>query len=116
MPAVAERGVCVVAPAPILTLTIERSTDGGEEVDVYARLGSDLRANDVAVICDLQRALLRAALEGGVDVAKISHRELIEDGWATGVEDGEIVSGMQRLCEAGARNVVVSRGRGGALA
>ena len=82
----------------------------------YTRLAADLRANDVTVVCDLQGELLRAALEGGVDLAKISHSELIEDGWAASDDEREIVAGMERLHEAGARNVVVSRAKSGALA
>jgi 1-phosphofructokinase len=103
-----EHGVCV--------LTGTQRQDSVLPATTYTRLASDLAANDVTVLCDLQGALLRAALEGGVDIAKISHHELIEDGWASGDGRDEILAGAERLREAGARNVVVSRADGGALA
>jgi 1-phosphofructokinase len=103
-----EHGVCVLTGTQRQHAVLPDTT--------YTRLASDLAANDVTVLCDLQGTLLHAALEGGVDLAKISHHELIEDGWATGDGREEILAGAERLREAGARNVVVSRAGGGALA
>jgi 1-phosphofructokinase len=103
-----ERGVCVLTGTHRQGSVLPDST--------YTRLASDLRANEVSVLCDLQGDPLRAALEGGIDLVKISHDELVEDGWATGDEVAEIVEGMRRLRDAGACEVVVSRAKGGALA
>ena len=77
--------------------------------DTFRRLVADLRQNQITVIADLSGDPLRAALEGGVDVLKLSHEELIADGWSktSGVE--AISDGIQRLCDAGAGSVVVSR-------
>jgi 1-phosphofructokinase len=103
-----ELGLCLLTGTHRQETVLPEST--------YTRLASDLHANEVDVVCDLQGELLRAALEGGVDLVKISHEELIEDGWAAGDGTDELVRGMERLREAGAGDVVVSRASGGALA
>jgi 1-phosphofructokinase len=103
-----ERGVCV--------LTGTHRQDSVLPDSIYTRLASDLRANGVSVLCDLRGSQLRAALHGRIDLVKISHEELVEDGWATRDEVAEIIEGMRRLHDAGARDVVVSRAKGGALA
>jgi 1-phosphofructokinase len=103
-----ERGLCV--------LTGTHRQDSVLPESIYTRLASDLHANGVDLVCDLQGDLLRAALHGGIDLVKISHEELIEDGWAAGDSSAELVEGMQRLREAGAVDVVVSRASGGAVA
>lgn len=77
--------------------------------DTFRRLVSDLRANHITVIADLSGEPLRAALEGGVDVLKLSHEELLADGWATTSGVDAIATGITRLQGAGARAVVVSR-------
>jgi 1-phosphofructokinase len=84
--------------------------------DTYTRLAADLRSNDVAVVCDAQGDVLRAALAGGIDVLKISENEIIEDGWASGESTGEVAEGIRRLCDAGAGDVIVSRADRGVLA
>src|SRR5690606_6896999 len=48
----------------------------GESVispDVYRRLAADLRQHDCTVMIDLAGARLNAALDGGVDIVKLSH-------------------------------------------
>src|SRR5262245_45657568 len=45
--------------------------------EIYTRLARDLRANGARVVADLSGTALAAALEGGVDLLKISHEELI---------------------------------------
>jgi 1-phosphofructokinase len=103
-----DAGVCV------LTGTHRQGTvlpDG-----TYERLAADLRANDAVVVVDLQGEFLREALAGGVDIAKLSEDELVEDGWAKGREDDDVIAGMERIAEAGDCDVVVSRAEGGALA
>ncbi len=79
------------------------------DVDVYRRLAADLHANGRTVIADLCGAALGAALDGGLDVLKISHEELIADGYAAGDGYEELVSGVRQLKEAGAEHVLLSR-------
>jgi 1-phosphofructokinase len=102
------QGLCVLTGTHLQDSVLPAST--------YTRLAADLRANDVTVICDLRGELLRAALEGGVDLAKISHSELVEDGWAKGEDVEQLREGIERVRTAGATDVVVSRADGGALA
>jgi 1-phosphofructokinase len=103
-----EAGVCVLAGTHRQDSVLPEGT--------YQRLASDLRVNGVAVVVDLQGAPLREALEGGVDIVKVSEDELVEDDWATGREDDEVIAAIDRIAEAGAVDVVVSRAEGGALA
>ena len=103
-----ERGTCVLTGTHRQEDVLPAST--------YTRLAADLRANGVTVICDLRGGLLRAALEGGVDIVKISEDELLEDGWSEQPELDGIARGIERLQAAGAGDVIVSRADGGALA
>jgi 1-phosphofructokinase len=82
----------------------------------FQRLAADLRANGCSIVVDLQGELLCEALEGGADVVKISEEEIVEDGWAESAEDRALIAGVERLEQAGAGDVVVSRAAGGALA
>jgi 1-phosphofructokinase len=77
--------------------------------EVYRRLAGDLRSNGRAVVADLSGDTLRAALDGGLTVLKVSHEELERDGWATAGDRASLVSAMTELVKAGAANVVVSR-------
>ncbi|NYI03644.1 1-phosphofructokinase family hexose kinase [Allostreptomyces psammosilenae] len=77
--------------------------------DAYRRLAHDLRSNGKRVIVDLTGPLLEASLAGGVDLLKISHEEVLDDGRAAGDEPRELVPAMRRLREQGADTVVVSR-------
>jgi 1-phosphofructokinase len=103
-----EAGVCVLSGTHRQGPVVRDGT--------YERLAADLRANGVAIVVDLQGALLHEALEGGTDVIKISEDELVEDGWATGPRDGDVAAGIERLAAAGAGDIVVSRAEGGAMA
>ena len=78
-------------------------------VDVYRRLADDLRANDTAVVADLSGEQLSAALEGGLDLLKVSHEELVEAGRTDGDGQKELLKAMRDLHDEGAANVVVSR-------
>jgi 1-phosphofructokinase len=82
----------------------------------YEELAFDLRRNGATVVVDLSGDPLRAALRGGIDVVKISHEELIRDGYATGATATEISAGIRRLQGAGAENVIVSCAERGAIA
>ena len=100
-------GVCVLTGTHLQEIV---------EPDVYRRLASDLTVNGTRVVADLCGSLLAAALEGGVNLVKMSHEELIADGWAEGSSQDEIVAGMERLRSAGAENVTVSLAGEGAIA
>jgi 1-phosphofructokinase len=78
--------------------------------DLYRRLVSDLRTNGKLVIADLTGPPLRAALEGGVELLRLSDEELVSEEYAGGYGDADVVAGAHHLHEAGARYVLVSRG------
>ncbi|MGH2476962.1 MAG: PfkB family carbohydrate kinase, partial [Candidatus Limnocylindrales bacterium] len=78
--------------------------------DVYARLSSDLRSAGVEVIADLSGSSLRAVLEGGRALVKVSDEELERDGWADSRDEPAVLHAIDRLQSAGAKGVVVSRG------
>lgn len=84
--------------------------------DFYRRLARDLGGQGVVVIADLAGEALAAALEGGVTLLKVSHRELVEGGYATDDAPDALVAGLERLHRAGARNVLLSRAGQPALA
>jgi 1-phosphofructokinase len=78
------------------------------DLSIYRRLARDVRANGGRVLADLSQPALGAALDGGVDVLKVSDDELCEDGGASAGED-ELLAGAEALRDAGAAVVVVSR-------
>lgn len=82
----------------------------------YRRLGADLAAAGVRTIGDFHGEELEAYLSGGaIDILKVSDEDLHADGVDT--EDEELLwKEVDRLTEAGARSVVVSRGSRGAIA
>jgi len=105
-----ETGVCVLTGA------------GADAEDVlppktYTRLAHDLRATGVVVLADLHGEAASAALEGGLDVLKLSDEELEQDG-LVGPDAGEpaIVDAARKLQDAGAGAVVVSRAEAGTIA
>jgi 1-phosphofructokinase len=77
--------------------------------DTYRRWAGDLREHHVIVIADLSGDRLRAVLEGGVDVLKVSDEELRRDGWTRGDELDDLLPAVEQLRAAGASDVVVSR-------
>ncbi len=85
------------------------------ESDVYRRLAADLRSNGVPVIADLTGAPLACALRGGVDLLKISHDDLVAEGWASGPDEAALLAALPALRAAGARTVLVSRAEESAL-
>lgn len=105
-----DTGVCVLTGA------------GAESDDVlptltYARLAHDLRATGVVVLADLHGAAAAAALEGGLDVLKVSDEELAQDGLVGPDADEQAVADAARkLQEAGTGAVVVSRAEAGTIA
>ena len=79
------------------------------EADMYRRLTADLRANGKLAIADLTGAPLRAALEGGIELVKLSHEELVRGGYAASDALPDLLDGARRLHAAGAHHVLVSR-------
>ncbi|MBT0769592.1 hypothetical protein KIH74_11710 [Kineosporia sp. J2-2] len=86
------------------------------EPETYRRLAADLTAHGIPVVVDLSGDYLKAAVEGGVHLLKVSHEELMDDGLATSEEPGELLRAAGELRAAGAANVVVSRAGEPALA
>ena len=80
------------------------------EADLYRRLVRDVRVNGTQVIADLTGPPLHAALQGGLDLLKLSSEELVDERLADGHELSDIVAGARRLQLAGARRVLISRG------
>src|SRR4029453_7289938 len=78
--------------------------------DVYVRLAADLRSAGVEGIADLSGDSLKAALEGEPSLIKVSDEELERDGWADSRDLDDVLRGIERVHEAGARSIVGSRG------
>jgi 1-phosphofructokinase len=95
-----EADVCVLSGTP---------TREAVPVDVYRRLAHDVRGNATKVVADLSGEQLRAALEGGVDVLKVSHEQLRKDGRIAHETEEQLLEAMGQLRAHGAANVVVSR-------
>lgn len=93
------------------------SGPAGDEVlpaDTYRRLAADLGAFDCLVMVDLAGERLDHALRGSIDIVKVSHEELFDDGRLD--DEGAIVAAMHRLRSEGAGAVIVSRESEGVLA
>jgi len=103
----------------ISTCVVSGQRDRMLPPDTYRRLGHDLATAKVTVIADLHGEELAALLEGGgIDMLKVSHDDLLEDGLISEEDpDGQEVQVMiDRFVEGGAANVVVSLAGGGAVA
>jgi 1-phosphofructokinase len=98
----------VEAIAADVTVLSGPQGDGVIEDDVYRRLALDIRANGGRVVADLSGDRLSAALEGGVDVLKVSEEELEDDGRLAAT--GSVEAAMEDLARRGAVNVVVTHG------
>jgi 1-phosphofructokinase len=85
------------------------------DADLYRRLVTDLRANGKLVIADLTGPPLRATLQAGVELLRLSEEELVRDRYAASDSPADIAAGAQRLHVAGARRVLISRGSAPAL-
>lgn len=83
-------------------------------LETYATLVSDVRASGTPVLVDLSSPRLDSALEGRPDVVKLNDWELAA--YVNGPVDGpRLLEGAQRLRQAGAGTVVVTRGEQPAL-
>jgi 1-phosphofructokinase len=77
--------------------------------DMYMRLAHDLHDNGRTVVADLTGDNLDAVLEGGVDVVKVSHSELMRDGRTKSADFSEILRAVDDLARRGVPTIVVSR-------
>lgn len=75
----------------------------------FHHLAHDLHAVGRRVMADLSGAALMAALEGGLDLVKVSDEELIASGLAASDDDRDVMRGLAELHERGAAVAVVSR-------
>ncbi|SFS13750.1 1-phosphofructokinase [Agrococcus baldri] len=98
-------------------LVILSGPDGDEmlEADVYRRLASDMRQLGRPVLIDLAGDRLESALEGGVDVLKVSHEELVADGRVKdGDDEQQLLAAARELAEDIAL-VAVTRAEAGSI-
>lgn len=87
------------------------------QVETYRRLGHDLASTEVKVVGDFHGDELEAYLDGGpIDILKVSDDDLKADGRLKDDTDEAGLSALRHLSEAGARNVVFSRGGNPVLA
>jgi 1-phosphofructokinase len=77
--------------------------------DTYRRLATDLRKGGAKVVVDLAGERLIAAVEGGVDVLKVSDEELAADGLVSDDAPASVMAAMRDLHHRGADTVIVSR-------
>lgn len=81
----------------------------GLPLDIYSNLVADVRAAGVPVLVDLSTPRLDSALEGGPDLVKLNDWELAE--YVNGPVDGDrLRPAAERLLDAGAGRVIVTRG------
>ncbi len=93
-----------------LASTVTVLTGPQEDVvpdDMYRRLALDARSNARFVVADLSGGRLESALEGGVDLLKVSDEELESDGRLE--KAGSLTAAIDALVAGGAANVVVTR-------
>jgi 1-phosphofructokinase len=99
-----------------VTLLTGPQNEGVLPGDVYRRLAGDLRSNGKRVIADLTGAALDGALEGGLDLLKMSDEEAELTGYAGDRETDDLVPALERLRNRGAESVLISRQARPALA
>lgn len=88
----------------------------GVPLEIYSGLVSDVKANGVPVIADLSSPRLDRSLEGKPDLVKINDWQLA--GYVSGPVDTEerMRAAMERVLEAGAGSVIITRAGDPALA
>ncbi len=82
---------------------------------VFQNVCHNLNQGGSTIVADLSGDELRAALAGGVGLLKISHEELVADGWAKGDSLDELLDGISAIRADGAADVLVSRAGEGSL-
>lgn len=88
----------------------------GVPLEIYGGLVADVKANGVPVIVDLSSPRLDRSLEGKPDLVKINDWQIA--GFVSGPVDTEerMRAAMEKVCEAGASSVIVTRAGDPALA
>ncbi|WP_026373647.1 1-phosphofructokinase family hexose kinase [Agrococcus lahaulensis] len=107
-----------LSEAPKADLVILSGPEGESmlEPDAYRRLASDVRGLGVPVLVDLAGPRLEAALEGGVDVLKVSHEELESDGRVDdGDDERQLLRAARKLADEGIGLVAITRADAGSL-
>lgn len=79
-------------------------------VEIYSNLVADVRTNGTPVIVDLSTPRLDAALGGHPDLVKVNDWELAEYVYGPVSEPRQLRAAAERLVNAGATRVLVSRG------
>ena len=85
------------------------------DAEFYRRLAGDLHRNGKVVIADLTGPALRATLEGGVELLKLSVEELLTEHRGASDALTDVFASARALQHAGARHVLVSRASAPAL-
>ena len=88
----------------------------GVPLEIYSGLVTDVKANGVPVVADLSSPRLDRSLEGKPDLVKINDWQLA--GYVSGPVDTEerMRAAMERVLEAGAESVIITRAGDPALA
>jgi 1-phosphofructokinase len=79
-------------------------------LEVYGDLIADVRASGCRTLVDLSTPRLDSALRGEPDLVKLNDWELAEFVSGPVSEPAQLRAAAQRLCEAGAKAVIVTRG------
>jgi 1-phosphofructokinase len=77
--------------------------------ETFGRLASDVASLGIPAVADLSGDQLRAALEQGVSILKVSDEELERDGFLTGSGEADVLAALEALRGTGARDIVISR-------
>ena len=83
--------------------------------ELYRNLVADVREAGIPVLVDLSTPRLESALAGGPELVKLNDWELAEYVYGPVSEPHELRAAAERLRQAGARSVVVTRGAQPAL-
>lgn len=88
---------------------------GSLPLETYGDLVADAKANGCRVVVDLSSPRMDSALRGNPDVAKLNDWELAEFVRGPVSEPQDLLAAARRMREAGAENVIVTRGEQPAL-
>jgi 1-phosphofructokinase len=101
--------------AGVLLLTGPRDPDL-VQADLYRRLATDVARAGGTVLADLTGPALAGALRGGVSLLRISDEEAVDERFARTRRVADLFNALRAGREAGAADVVISRGPKGAIA
>jgi 1-phosphofructokinase len=100
-------GAGVNSPAAVMTGSVWPHV---LPASTFRRLAADLREVEVPVVADLSGEQLRAGLDGGVALLKVSDEELERDELIADRSQDAAIASLDVLHELGAADVVISRG------